>query len=333
MADYKEQGNAKFAEGDYVAAEALYSLAIQSDPKNAVLYSNRSAAKLRLSELSEALQDAETAIKLRNDWDKGYIRKGAVLEAQELYLESLEAYKQGLDANPYNEELIQKVKSLRSGKAKAAKPKTAGAKSGFNFASSLNGAQGDGSSGARLPSASSWAAGLTAKQQAEWLVDCYRMRVDDDYTWGGDCRGLYGGSDTDVLEDFLVFCKLAVRNAVVPHNWDWRAFLRVAVNLLKFAFEKSDAQEKYGSEHIFSAVTGGRSLRFTAESVYGYGCQGFDDSTPEAEAVMELQDQINDCWEVLISKGGRHSNGIFDDVGGFDVWAQYKKLPYIHEQW
>lgn len=39
-----------------------------------------------------------------------------------------------------------------------------------------------------------------------------------------------------------------------------------AGDMLTFAFEKSDAQEEYGSENVFSAITGsGRSLRFTAE--------------------------------------------------------------------
>lgn len=37
-----------------------------------------------------------------------------------------------------------------------------------------------------------WALGLSPAQQAEWFVDCYRMRVDDDYVHGGgDLRGLY----------------------------------------------------------------------------------------------------------------------------------------------
>jgi hypothetical protein len=30
-----------------------------------------------------------------------------------------------------------------------------------------------------------WSHGLSPDQQAEWLVDCYRMRLDDDYAWGG----------------------------------------------------------------------------------------------------------------------------------------------------
>jgi hypothetical protein len=36
-----------------------------------------------------------------------------------------------------------------------------------------------------LPAPDGWARGLAKAQQLEWLVDCYRMRVDDDYAWGG----------------------------------------------------------------------------------------------------------------------------------------------------
>lgn len=105
------------------------------------------------------------------------------------------------------------------------------------------------------------------------------MRVDDDYAWGGcNLHGLYDpGHDGDsVAADFLLFCKLAVQARVLPRGWDWAACLDQASGLLGFAFEKSDAQEKYGGENVFSAVMGGRSLRATAELVYGSSCMTGD---------------------------------------------------------
>ncbi len=42
--------------------------------------SNRSAALLKLNKVTKALEDAEKCIELRPDWDKGYFRKGNVLE-------------------------------------------------------------------------------------------------------------------------------------------------------------------------------------------------------------------------------------------------------------
>jgi len=44
--------------------------------------SNRSAALLRLNKLAKALADAEECVKLDPSWDKGWMRKGMVLESQ-----------------------------------------------------------------------------------------------------------------------------------------------------------------------------------------------------------------------------------------------------------
>jgi len=39
--------------------------------------------------------------------------------------------------------------------------------------------------GVSPPGPAAWAQGLKPDKQAEWLVDCYRMRLDDDYVYGG----------------------------------------------------------------------------------------------------------------------------------------------------
>jgi hypothetical protein len=98
------------------------------------------------------------------------------------------------------------------------------------------------------------------------------MRCDDDYAYGG-CY-LHGPYDPDatgasIAADFLVFCLLAHRRGAVPPAWPWADFLKVAAKFARFAFEKSDAQERWGSENVFSAAMGGRSLRYTGELIYG----------------------------------------------------------------
>jgi tetratricopeptide (TPR) repeat protein len=45
--------------------------------------SNRSAALLKLNKVAKALSDADAAIQRQPDWDKGYFRKAAALEAQD----------------------------------------------------------------------------------------------------------------------------------------------------------------------------------------------------------------------------------------------------------
>ena len=96
-----------------------------------------------------------------------------------------------------------------------------------------------------------WTVGLGEKKQREWLVDCYRMRRDFKYALEGD----------KIVQDFLVFCRLAKEQGALPEGWIWSKFLDTAAELLPYAFEKSDAKEKYGGENVFALVTGGRSLR------------------------------------------------------------------------
>jgi len=138
---------------------------------------------------------------------------------------------------------------------------------------------------------SSWSVGLTSSQQQEWLVDCYRLRVDDEYVWSGNIRPgtLYGDCNVkDLVQDFLLFCRLAMEQKVIPPVWCWAEFLTVAGRLLPFAFEKSDAKEKYGSENVFHAAMGGRSLRYTGELIYGTACTSGEDS----ELYSKLEEEL-----------------------------------------
>mmetsp|Transcript_24999 Transcript_24999/g.54370 ORF Transcript_24999/g.54370 Transcript_24999/m.54370 type:complete len:140 (+) Transcript_24999:211-630(+) len=111
-ATLKEQANAEFQGQNFLKAAALYTKAIKLDPTNAVLYSNRSAALLKLKKVTKAMEDAEECIKLRPEWEKGYFRKGAVLEEQENLTAALEVYQHALKLNPDNKELSAKTRIL-----------------------------------------------------------------------------------------------------------------------------------------------------------------------------------------------------------------------------
>ncbi|XP_073115921.1 uncharacterized protein [Elaeis guineensis] len=84
----KDQGNEFFKAGNHLKAAALYTQAIKLEPNNPTLYSNRAAAFLHLVKLSKALADAEMTITLKPQWEKGYFRKGCILEAMERYDDS-----------------------------------------------------------------------------------------------------------------------------------------------------------------------------------------------------------------------------------------------------
>jgi hypothetical protein len=215
--------------------------------------------------------------------------------------------------HPHTGLINDKVRALQAGrshrKGKEKKPFGAGA----HF-------------GGRVPQGTQWAAGLSPEKQHEWLVDCYRMRTDDLMVWGGGLTGLYCRNATkgSVLRHFLVFCKLAVAHGVIPHGWDWPAFLRVAAGLLRFAFEKEDAHAKWGGENVFSAMMGGRSLRYTGEVVYRSSVtDGGRRDVDERRMHQELEGRD---WADLI--GSPIADSVFRSVGGVAAWQElYRNMP------
>uniref|UniRef100_A0A2P2K278 Uncharacterized protein MANES_15G032000 n=1 Tax=Rhizophora mucronata TaxID=61149 RepID=A0A2P2K278_RHIMU len=108
----KDKGNEFFKDGNFLKAAALYTQAIKLDPSNPTLYSNRAAAFLQLVKLNKALADAETTITLNPKWEKGYFRKGSVLEAMEQYDDALAAFHTALQYNPQSTEVSRKIKRI-----------------------------------------------------------------------------------------------------------------------------------------------------------------------------------------------------------------------------
>lgn len=58
---------------------AVFSLAIECDPTDAVFFSNRSACYASLDDYPNALADAQKAVALKPDWSKAYSRLGLAL--------------------------------------------------------------------------------------------------------------------------------------------------------------------------------------------------------------------------------------------------------------
>ncbi|XP_062237099.1 tetratricopeptide repeat protein 28-like [Platichthys flesus] len=65
-----QQSNEACQRGDFEAAVHLYSEALRADPQNCILYSNRSAALLKMGQHQVALEDAEKACELNPKWPK-----------------------------------------------------------------------------------------------------------------------------------------------------------------------------------------------------------------------------------------------------------------------
>ncbi|KAH7053336.1 hypothetical protein B0J12DRAFT_571324 [Macrophomina phaseolina] len=68
----KDRGNAYFKSGDYANAEALYTQAIQRNPSNPLIFTNRANARMKLGSYSEAIDDCLKSIELMRDNMKAY---------------------------------------------------------------------------------------------------------------------------------------------------------------------------------------------------------------------------------------------------------------------
>lgn len=68
--NYKNLGNKEYAAGNFSKAIEFYTDAVESDPKNHIYVTNRSAAYAAMKNWEKSLKDAETSIALKADWVK-----------------------------------------------------------------------------------------------------------------------------------------------------------------------------------------------------------------------------------------------------------------------
>ncbi|KNE62151.1 hypothetical protein AMAG_07396 [Allomyces macrogynus ATCC 38327] len=113
----KAAGNKAFSAGQFQDAIKHFSAAIEVDPKNHVLYSNRSAAYASLKQFPDALRDAEKTVELAPQWAKGYSRLGAARHGLGDLDAAKEAYEQGLKVEPNNALLARGIKDVETAMA------------------------------------------------------------------------------------------------------------------------------------------------------------------------------------------------------------------------
>ncbi|XP_076139979.1 tetratricopeptide repeat protein 28-like [Alosa pseudoharengus] len=100
------QSNEACQRGDFQSAVRLYGDALRADPQNCILYSNRSAAHLKLGDYQTALDDAIKARLLNPKWPKAYFRQGVALQYLGRHADALAAFASGLAQDPKSLQLL-----------------------------------------------------------------------------------------------------------------------------------------------------------------------------------------------------------------------------------
>ena len=120
--ELKAEGNKLFAAKDFTGAVEKFSAAIEAQPENHVLYSNRSGAYASLKNFDKALEDANKTTAIKPDWAKGWGRKGAALHGVGNLVDAVDAYEEGLKLDPSNAQAksgLESVKRAIDAEAKA----------------------------------------------------------------------------------------------------------------------------------------------------------------------------------------------------------------------
>lgn len=108
--NWKNQGNTAFQKGQNSEAVKCYSKAIEIDSNNHVYYTNRATAYAGMEEWEKCLIDADKAISMKNDWVKGYFRRGQALVGLKRYEEGVVSYRKAVELDPKNEDITSRMK-------------------------------------------------------------------------------------------------------------------------------------------------------------------------------------------------------------------------------
>lgn len=114
MADVKKaEGNREYAKKNYEEAVKLYTEAIELAPTVATYYGNRSAAFMMLSAYNKALEDAQSAIKLDENFLKGYYRAAKCHLAMGSIANATQYLQKVLQKDPQNKDAQSDLRMTR----------------------------------------------------------------------------------------------------------------------------------------------------------------------------------------------------------------------------
>ncbi|CAL5021922.1 unnamed protein product [Urochloa decumbens] len=120
IAELKAQGSKAVARKDFLSAAEFYSMAMELDPDDATLFSNRSLCWLHIGEGGKpllSLLDAYECKRKRPDWPKACYRQSKALMLLKEYKGACDALMDGLKLDPWNaeieDELRKAIQSLK----------------------------------------------------------------------------------------------------------------------------------------------------------------------------------------------------------------------------
>ncbi|KAG6617859.1 RNA polymerase II-associated protein 3 [Phytophthora cinnamomi] len=109
----KEEGNAHYKRGDYVAAIKSYTRCLGYNPQNAVVLSNRAMAYLKNREFANAEDDCTLALKADPSHVKSYSRRGTARNSLGKHRLALLDFQQAADLDPKSRQIQTQLQSTR----------------------------------------------------------------------------------------------------------------------------------------------------------------------------------------------------------------------------
>lgn len=116
--ELKQAGNNSYKCGEYERSvekytEGLRLCPLQFDKVRAILYCNRSAARMKLKKYQKSIKDCTKALELDDKYVKAYLRRASSNELLEKYQDALSDYEKAIELDPSLEETRKAVVRLK----------------------------------------------------------------------------------------------------------------------------------------------------------------------------------------------------------------------------
>lgn len=105
----KQAANQLFKDKHYEKAADVYSIAIELDDSNCVLYGNRAFAYIKLEQYGAAIADASRALELEPTYIKAYYRRADANMAMGKFKEAVKDFKSAAKVAPQDPDLRRKL--------------------------------------------------------------------------------------------------------------------------------------------------------------------------------------------------------------------------------